>query len=116
MPRSCSISAVTSPPMPPPTMIAFMTCSNPSPRLRGEAESRSDRVRGVAPLRPAPHPNPLPACGERGLLRRELALRLALGLELGARLRLRTQAQLFHVGAVAERVAEDLVLAGLVLG
>ena len=32
-----------------------------SPRLRGEADSRSERVRGRVRAPPAPHPNPLPA-------------------------------------------------------
>jgi hypothetical protein len=41
-----------------------------SPRLRGEVPGEAQRCRagerGYASRAVAPHPNPLPACGERG--------------------------------------------------
>src|SRR4051812_26708510 len=142
MPRARNISAVVRPPMPPPTMIAFMRVtphSLPQPRLaplagRGRIASamrsivRCDPGEGVLLSRRAqlaeraPHPNPLPAkSGARehgeslpsGLFGCKRLCRL--GFQLGAGFRLTLNFEVLEILPVTHAVAEDLFLARQIL-
>src|SRR5690242_10444638 len=88
MPRARSMSAVVRPPIPPPTMIAFMANSNPdATRRRLKLHSRLFRRKRL--------------CGLR--------------LELGAGFRLSLNFKVLEILPVAHAIAENLLLAGQIL-
>src|SRR6202046_2528297 len=88
MPRARSISAVVRPPIPPPTIIAFIARTPLNPYI-------------------------LPLNSHKRLLRRKRLCRL--GLQLGAGFRLSLNFEIVEILPVADAVAEDLLLAGLIL-
>src|SRR6185312_15660175 len=135
MPRARNISAVVRPPMPPPTMIAFISStptlpsSSTSPRLRGEVGSplairvrgyRTHRVHGSRrePLTPALSPQGRGEGGDGeslpfGLFGCKRLCRL--GFQLGAGFRLTLNFEVLEILPVAHAVAENLFLAGQIL-
>src|SRR5476651_2599142 len=90
MPRARSISAVVRPPIPPPTIIAFIA---------------------LTPLKPERYARALNSHGR--LLRRKRLCRL--GLRLGPGLRLSLNFQIVEILPVADAVAENLLLARQIL-
>src|SRR5690242_964223 len=90
MPRARSMSAVVRPPMPPPTMIAFMGPNSTQPRMQPEARASHGPLFGRKRL-----------CG--------------LGLELGPGLRLSLDLEVLEILPVAYAVAENLLLARQIL-
>src|SRR5215472_11228494 len=89
MPRARSMSAVVRPPMPPPTIIAFMAQNSTQ-----DAESR--RLTSHGPL-----------FGRKRLCR--------LGLELGPGFRLSLNFEVLEILPVTHAVAENLLLSGQIL-
>src|SRR6185503_4361739 len=90
MPRARSMSAVVRPPIPPPTMIAFMGPNSTQPRMQPEAQASHG-----------------PLFGCKRLCR--------FGLEFGPGLRLSLNSEVFEILPVAHAVAENLLLAGQIL-
>src|SRR5258707_10635797 len=90
MPRDRSMSAVVRPPIPPPTMIAFMGPNSTQPRMQPEAQASHGPLFGRKRL-----------CG--------------LGLQLGPGLRLSLNFEVLEVLPVPHALAENLLLAGQIL-
>src|SRR5260221_5144996 len=108
MPRARSINAVVRPPIPPPTMIAFIS---PTPL------SYNTTLFGVLHLSPQKRGEGADCALTFSLpptLFRRKRLR-GLGAQLGAGLRLSLNFQVVEILPVADAVAEDLLLAGHVL-